>query len=136
MPRHVWTMCCENAVVDARTNNVSLINAIEQISVPAAAPVIAMRLVIVSLWARDSGGHVPVKCRFLWQGPGERDSSLLGEFSAEIEPEKRRSRLFIHADRLDLWGPGDYSLVTELQDPDGAWRVVSRYPVEVVQPAG
>jgi len=133
MAKHVWTMCCENAIVDARTNNVTLISLVEQLNVPARAPFIAVRLVIGSLWEREAAGPDAFKCRFSWQGPQEHQSSSVADFKGEIEGDKRRSRVFVEVHRLDFRGQGNYHLVTELQDAEGAWNPLSTYRVEVVQ---
>jgi hypothetical protein len=131
MPKHVWTMCCENVVVDARTNNASLINLVEQFNVLARAPVIAFRLFIASYWQRtEEEGPLTFRCRFSWRG-GEGEPSLIAETEAVIEAEKRGSRLFLEVDRLEFRGPGDYCIVTELEGAHAAFEVVSTYPVMV-----
>ena len=53
MARYEWGLLCENAMVDSSSNNLSLINIIEQINVLTTPVVIPQRFFLVTYWTRE-----------------------------------------------------------------------------------
>ncbi len=70
--RHIWTVLCQKSIIDQESNNISMIDVVEQLSVMtektgekpsqtsddlalgATPAVIPFRLEVVTLWTRDS----------------------------------------------------------------------------------
>ncbi|MBU0578764.1 hypothetical protein KKE34_05110 [Patescibacteria group bacterium] len=62
MINHIWTVLCRESVIDNQTNNVSLLNVLEQLEINIAAGVnfskdkdlvVPISFELVSLWSRD-----------------------------------------------------------------------------------
>ncbi|MFH1959092.1 MAG: hypothetical protein ABIJ22_02070 [Patescibacteria group bacterium] len=62
MINHIWTVLCLESVIDNQTNNVSLLNVLEQLEINIAAGVnfskdkdlvVPISFELVSLWSRD-----------------------------------------------------------------------------------
>lgn len=142
MAEHIWTVVCDNAVVDKRTGKVSLLNVVDRITV--ADPneelrtlgkkdntVVPITLWLVSWWQRSnpSEGEV-VDIRVLIRSPkGER---ILNPEIASIDlKESHRGRLFTLIPALPLRGAGQYRVCVEYETPKGKWRQVASSPLDV-----
>ena len=73
MIRHIWSVLCSQSVIDAQSNNVSLFNVIEQLTVvmkktiipEGKIPLLPISLELVTLWERgelEQGGS-----RAMWR---------------------------------------------------------------------
>jgi hypothetical protein len=67
MIHHVWTVFCSSSAIDRDTNQVSLFDLIEQVTVQAVEPraagergVIPARFQVVTLWTRGEAGDLEV----------------------------------------------------------------------------
>lgn len=52
---HVWTVLCSHAITDTDTNNLTLYNTIEQVSVleaPQPGAILGLTFEVVSFWIR------------------------------------------------------------------------------------
>ncbi len=74
MLSYLWTLCCEATIVDARTNNVSFINLVDQLNGPANATLIPIKLGVCTMWRRDDpSGQDDVEYHLAWESPaGDR----------------------------------------------------------------
>ena len=137
MPRHVWTVLCSNTSIDNQTNNISLFEVVEGLSLPGEAPAdrdiaLPVKLVLVTLWAR-SNPEVPEggNGRFRFVAP---DSRMLqtGEHELQLQGEYIRSRNLSRLEVIPLHGPGFYEYTIEYRTPNEAdWVEVKRVPLEV-----
>lgn len=134
MIEHIWTVVCSRAVVDQRSNNISLENIIEQVSVAGApAPGTGLRfpLDVMSLWTRadlsepDQGQG---RLRFL-SPSGETIAER--EFEINVSGDIKRYRANIHLEGLPLKGEGQYTFHTDFWD-GSEWREVASIPLEIV----
>lgn len=135
MPRLVWSVLCSQPLVDQQTNNVSLINVIEQVQVSLSAtgpfPVtIPMGWSIVTLWRRehlDRPERRVGRLRILGPGGGQ-----LGEALFEIDlSEHERARTIATQTHLVLEGAGTHRFVIEVQENE-VWDFRADLPVEVL----
>jgi hypothetical protein len=138
MIQHIWTVPCRVGIVDQNTNNVSLIDVLEEITVselpmqpgviPAQMPSI---LDVVSLWGRENPDQpeagwgrlslISPQGESLVQQPGEVD---LRQF--------RRVRAFNKFIGLPLRGPGRYYFHVERRPDEAAeWELVARVPLDI-----
>ncbi len=135
MIQHVWSVLCSTSLVDKDTNNVSLIDVIEQWNIPHEAqfPInIANPFYLVTLWAR-SDLEAPT------QGLA-RITLIRPDGTQEPYPEQavdlsnhRRSRNRFGFQGFPLQAPGKHIFNVELLD-DGTGQsqgIVASVPLEV-----
>ena len=134
---HVWSVVCSRAVIDSDSNNVSLQNVLEQISVaedldPDQTNTIPTRFEVVTLWARSE---------FDESAQGLQKVTLLspaGEALVAAEAqinlaEARRYRYRAKFSALPLRGEGRYVFRIEYRTgQEEAWTKVADIPLEVV----
>ena len=134
LPKLVWSVLCAHPIVDQQTNNVSLINVIEQVQVSLSAigpfPVtIPMGWSIVTLWRREDLDHPEQRVgRLRILGPG---GGQLGEALFEIDlSEHERARTIATQTHLVLERIGTHRFIIEVQEDD-TWDFRADLPVEV-----
>ncbi len=54
MPKFQWALFCNQAIIDTRSNNVSLIGILEQFNVSDLPTIVPQIYYLVSLWDKDS----------------------------------------------------------------------------------
>lgn len=54
MAKLLWALLCEQAIINSQTNNVSLIEIIEQLNVPNFPTIVPQKFYIVSLWEKET----------------------------------------------------------------------------------
>jgi hypothetical protein len=134
MPEHIWTLCCENAIIDSRTNNLSLINLLEQLNVPPGAKVIGMRMMLVTLWSKSQDVAVAerFRSRALWELPGGERIFGTEEMEQEIPADTHRLRVLLEVGGVPFREGGYYHFVVEKMSAEDKWETVTRLPLEVV----
>lgn len=132
---HVWTVVCSQAIVDRDSNNVSLQNVIEQITiadVPKPDGIIPLGLQVMTLWAR-SDFDVPSR--------GQARLTLLlpsGKSAKEFESildlsEARRLRTGLRVEGFPASESGRYSFRVEFRNEgEELWHLGATVPIEVV----
>ncbi|MEE8373212.1 MAG: hypothetical protein V3R87_05840 [Dehalococcoidia bacterium] len=135
--RLVWSVVCARSVIDKESNNVSLIDALEQIQVElvrstAKAPVhLPFRIEWVTLWTRLLG-EVPTvgRARDTIESP---DGTVLFENEYDVDVhKKRRTRVTRRLGGLPLPASGTYRFLTHTQvEGHDTWQVVSDVPLEI-----
>lgn len=134
MIEHVWTVLCTRSSVDKETNNISIFEVIEQLTIKdnAGKPGLAPGpFEIVSLWSRTAADEPSRgEARLLFQTPGGR-TSISQTHEIDLRQYRRlRSRHRIPAIPID--GPGLYTLVVEFRQLDQEeWVQVVKIPLEV-----
>ena len=131
---HVWTVLCTRSSIDRETNNMSLFEAIEQLTIhdwtgqPGFAP---GPFELVSLWARaETDRPCRGEARFLLRTPGGR-TAISQTHEVDLRQYRRlRTRRRIPAIPVD--GAGLYTFLVELRELDqDQWLQVARIPLEV-----
>ena len=122
----------ENAVTDATTKQLSLVNIIEEINTPGV-PVIFPVLRIVTVWTRENiTSSEDINFRIQIEYPnGERFDQDF-EFNGQIPEEKRRLRTTAIIQGIPLRELGVINFIVEKRNGT-EWDEVGRYPVEVKQ---
>ena len=137
-----WAILCESAIVDKDTNNVSLVNVVEELTLPAAPPEIAatsdpsqlkpVSLAIVTLFARSDpsvpeSGEAQIKI----VAPDGR-IGLSGQISVDLIQHERlraigRTFQMPFPDRL----AGQYLLKVEVKTAGLDWEEMFSLPLQV-----
>lgn len=139
MVQHVWTVLCTRSITDSETNNVSLIEVLEQLTIadPGAAPgvegLVPMPLELVTLWSRETDDR-PARGR--GRISFERPSGLVRESVSEHDIDLTVSLRVRHRQRfmgIPIREPGRHVFRVELRDDARQnWATVATVPLEVV----
>lgn len=138
MARHWWSTFSGIATIDQETNNVSVINLIEELRVPPPPETdnplsILMRSVVVSLWGRTAP-DTPERSlgRARWM---DATGQELVSLSYEIDLRNHtRSRIRVNLNEIPIHEPGTYQWqisCAHMDTPD-EWEVVACLPVQVI----
>ena len=133
---HVWTVVCSWAVVDRRSNNVSLENVIEQVTIadtPRPGGILALPFDVMTLWARaDFGVPTSGRGRLVLLSPSGKELKA-SEYDIELTGKAKRYRSVVHFDALPVGEPGRCIFRTELWNAGKAeWDKKADVPLEVV----
>jgi len=131
---HVWTVICSRAVIDRDSNNVSLQNILEVLSIkeaPKPQGVLPIELDVVTLWIRESILEPEIgysRTRFL-----SPSGKTLGEFESKVDlTEHERSRAKLILQGLPLREEGLYTFRVDMKKTEeGRWRKVAEIPLKV-----
>ena len=142
MIEHIWSVVCERAIVNRDTNNVSMVEIVEEIGIPhelnelmleGKVGAIAVNLTIVSLWVRrdvPERGHG----RVMVEGPShERPTGRSGVSAFAVDLwENARMRTIGKIGVLPFRGVGEYRFLVQLQQEGREmWEDVSSIPILV-----
>ena len=131
---HIWTVICEKSITDSRSNNISLINIMEQIRVAPKEDIrgILLELEVVSLWCRSDAdqpetGHTrTILCSPIGD---ELAQSELITIDLTKYQRIRASWKFIGLPYSD---DGRYHFVVQRQIDD-QWQTVATVPLEIIR---
>ena len=137
----IWAILCQTSVIDSGTNNISLFNVIEEVTVPAQPPssvsdvaegsLIPSALELVILWTR-SDIEVPER------GFGRLQviaPQIARNLSVDHEVDLStflRLRARIHLPGLPAGGPGIYLFKIDGKPAGGEWTQMFELPLRVV----
>lgn len=127
MAKLVWALLCQRVIIDAQTNLVSYIDALDAVAVnkfPLSAPPI----MVGTLWQR--GAEKKLEMRVQVYAPS---GALLRMFEAlplDFQPEHKRARINCVVAGFDIAEPGRYEFGIETRDK-GKWIEVHRVPFDV-----
>lgn len=137
MATHIWTVLCSKTLVDQLTNNVSLIETIEQVSVPENTDPNENKLLpleheVVSFLVRsnlDEPEKVSVRANL-----ETANGDVLRGGQTEVDlTVSTRARSIMKFGILPVHGPGIYYFVIETLNEDTQdWLPVTRIPLQVV----
>jgi len=132
---HVWTVLCSYAVIDQDSNNVSLLNVVEQLNIeeePSPEGGITLPLEIMTLWARaDLDRPARRRGRVTFLSPSGTANDGPWEIEVDLsEYHRNRTRGRLRA--LHVSESGRYVFRVELQGEDETeWRQVAAIPLEI-----
>lgn len=135
MIRPVWSVLCQSASFDVQTNNVSLFNILEQITVfgePSASKAAIIQAELVSLWARENI-ETPTtgQMRVYYIDPN-------GNHAVPLSLEINLSQANYHRTRINMSGfpiiaKGEYNFYIEYQvQGDEQWKLAAKIPLMVL----
>jgi hypothetical protein len=123
------------SVIDIETNNVSLLNVLEQINIAGPEPtenaraLVPLAFEIVSLWERFPNDQ-PIHGQFRIL-VGRPSNAALGEFVGDVDlTEYIRTRSRTRVVGMEIPEAGRYEFRIQVRDdPDHDWGDVSRIPL-------
>ena len=134
MIAHVWSVLCARSIVDRDSNNISLLDVIEQLNLAIVElpAIIPAQFELVTLWTRADNDMPAIgrgRVRYLCP-----TNELLAQIEHAIDhSDYRRTRQRSGLVGLPISGFGRHSLHVELQvAEDGEWTEVANLPLEVI----
>jgi hypothetical protein len=134
MIEHAWTVACTKCVIDSETNNATLTETLETLTVPGNIqfPTIApLQLDLVSNWYRSNpaqGTRGSGRVSFL--NPNGEAAAPPTEYAIDLR-NYYRSRNIVRVAGLPIAGTGVYFFKIELRVDAEQWREVARTPILV-----
>jgi hypothetical protein len=134
MINHIWTVLCTRTITDKETNNISLFNVIEQVTVkdePKPNGVLQLPFEICSLWVR-SDPTLPEQglVRILYSEPSGNSKQMV-EYPVDLRNHER-SRNVIKVSGIPISDPGRHFFRVELKIGEKDWTEVSSLPLTVL----
>ncbi len=131
---HVWTVLCSRAVIDTESNNISIQNSIEQLSIPGSPDPdgkIAIQLELVSFWTRTEPNiGATGDARVLFLQPSEKETELL-IYPIDLDSSERlRSRVRIETIPIPEAGRYYFCVEYKLNDTKD-WKQATKIPLEI-----
>lgn len=135
MIEHVWTVVCSRAIVDQDSNNVSLENILEQITVwgtPTPGTIIPMPFHVMTAWIR-ADADIPARgrMRLTFELPSGH------VFKSPIEMEVDLTQCIRHRQKVKFSGipiaeAGRHFVRIEFQNEDEElWRPAALVPLDI-----
>ena len=133
---HVWTVLCTRSIIDKNTNNISLLEVLEEVVAAGEAPTedrvpeLPINAQLVTLWARrESSQPTRGRARVTFESPSHK-LLFQREYAIDLTTHSRtRKRALING--LPVPGSGWYHFKVEVRDEGDTWREVARVPLEV-----
>jgi hypothetical protein len=134
MINHIWTVLCSKSITDQESNNISLLEVLEQLTIvgPPIPSVVPVRFEVVTLWGRSdadqpSRGHA----RLLFLTPSD---TVIGEHEYDIDLsvyQRYRTRTVMTG--LPVQEAGRHHFRVQLRDEgETEWRDVANIPLQVL----
>lgn len=133
MIEHIWSVLCSRSVIDAETNNVSIQDVIEQITInakPEKNGFLPFPMELITLWGRDANNK-PSKGleRVTFVAPSGK-YEIVSEVEinlAKAERHRQRTRF----PGLPIGEAGRYYFKIETKNDSNDWKQVSVIPLQV-----
>ena len=143
MPNHVWSTVCSKAILDRETNNISLIEVLEEIQFGPPPPdndlgqegyvMLPIPMTLVTLWERESGSDsetFAVRIKFVdptgtWIGPKDTER--------EHTIDKLRFRSINRMMAVPFSESGRYIILVQSKTSgSGRWKQNARVPLSII----
>lgn len=134
MMKHVWTVLCSRSIRDAESNNVTLVNVLEQITIKdflKADGLADINFEIVTLWSRlDINIPIEGTARIIFMEPSGK-TRVMTEYPVNLE-KYLRSRNRIVARGLPVCEPGIHYFRIEQKVGENEWIEQASIPLQVI----
>lgn len=132
MIQHVWSVLCTRSSIDSETNNISLLEVVEKLTLFGGRNegVVPIQVELVTLWSRENLAD---------EESGEARMTCLAPDGTHLVPptpytvdltQFGRTRHRNRINGIPVRGSGKYTFLTELRRDD-EWTAVSRVPLEI-----
>ncbi len=144
MPIHIWSVLCERGVLDSYSNQVTIMNVIEQATIKPDADMVKalaegkkvmlpVKVQIVSLWERSEPEKPErFQIRVVLTLPDGTEKPSAGTVDCDLVTHKGL-RTFTSIGNLSYGGPGNYHyLVQQRRDEQAEWITAASLPVHII----
>jgi hypothetical protein len=134
MIEHIWSILCSRAVIDSETNNVSIQDVIEQITVnaePAENGFLPIPFELITLWDREEINEATKGIeRVTFITPSSK-STVISEVEIDLtKVERHRQR--VRFPGLPINEAGKYYFKVEVKNGNNEWKQVAAIPLKVL----
>jgi hypothetical protein len=134
MLEHIWSVLCSRSVIDSETNNVSIQDVIEQITInaePAENCFLPFPLELITLWGRKETNEATKGTERVTFITPSGKIQVVSE--AEINLTKvERHRQRVRFPGLPVSEAGKYYFKVEIKNGNNDWQQVSAIPLTVI----
>lgn len=138
---HVWTVVCSKSVVDQESNNITLMDVVEQINAAVAVPpeaggeqptVLPFNFEVVTLWSRaDLETPITGRARVLLIAPSGQQHESMPEYEINLVDHKRfRGRIKAQGLPADTSGVVRFRVQLRIGDEE-EWHDAANIPVQI-----
>lgn len=134
-----WVLLCERAIIEARSNTISLVALMENLNIPAPPPEISkpgrlvgvpFRFYVVQQWLRSRATiSERVPARLALKGPDNKQISIT-EFNVDLTAAPK-ARVITQASGFTLAGEGIYRFLVQARQ-GSSWRTLREAELNVV----
>jgi hypothetical protein len=133
MIEHIWSVLCSRSVIDSETNNVSIQDVVEQITInaePAENGFLPFPLELITLWGRKKVDE-PTKGteRVSFVTPSGK-STVISESNIDLSKTERH-RQKVKFPGLPLGEGGRYYFIVEFKEDNGQYSEVAAIPLTI-----
>lgn len=135
MIEHIWTVFCSNSVIDKDSNNVSIQDILEQITVPFKPEkdaALAIKCHLITMWGRtDFDKPINGFSRITYVSPSGKE---LLELLGRIELDKKvRTRNKVIFSAIPIVETGKHYFVIEYKETENEdWKTAAKIPFVVI----
>ncbi|MEN8256952.1 MAG: hypothetical protein ABFS09_03715 [Thermodesulfobacteriota bacterium] len=135
MINHVWSVLCQQTIVDARTGATTHVNTVNGASFfEDEENLILPPLVISTRWAKeDTTNAETTEIRVRIDPPEGRDKIKIGQGTITLGTDQHGINSNIEVAHLRLKSGGRYSFLVDHRDPvkKTRWKTVAKLPIDV-----
>ena len=138
MIKHLWSIACSRTSVDKESNNISLFEVLEQLTLsggpiqpqPGKKGVVPILFEIVSLWTKEHENEtIKGRGRTVLVAPSGTELPMV-EFDVDLS-QHQRSRTINRITGLPIGEEGKHYFRVDLQE-NGRWAEQGRVPLQIV----
>jgi len=138
MIKHIWSVLCQQSIVNRDSNNISLIEVIEQLSIEGRViesesekpKLLPLSFNIVSMWIRENLDEpADSKANVIFLSPRDKELSRK-EVHIDLS-EYQRFRTISRINGLPFSGYGQYKFVIKVLN-EGDWKTVATLPLSIL----
>ena len=140
---HIWTVLCSSSTTDQETNNISLINALEELRVASDAfakesdiaekgLVVPIAFELITLWKRTEEGREDISIDAELEITDPNNKSV-GKylFPIKIKTGTERSRVRLRFPNMKVTMPGEYLFTIKLKDGKGSFHKATQTYLQI-----
>jgi len=133
MAQLLFCLLAENIITDSATNNTSIINVIENISVNAELPVNFPLMQLVISWERETpmGNAEPLSFRIRIRYQSGNFFGRDFRIDAPIPADKDRIKSIVRMEGIPLNETGKMEFLIEKESANGRWIIVKTIPLNI-----
>ena len=134
MIEHIWSILCSRAVIDTETNNVSIQDVVEQITInaePKKDGFLPFPLELITLWGRKEVNKPTTGVERVTFITPSGTSKIVSEADINLSTVER-FRHRVKFPGLSISEAGKYYFKIELKNGNNKWQEVSAVPLKII----
>ena len=134
MIEHIWSVLCSRTVIDVDTNNISIQDVVEQITInaePKTDGFLPFPLEIITLWGRKESNEPSMGIEKVTFVTPSGTSKVVSEAEINLS-NTERFRHRVKFPGLLVSEGGRYYFKVELKNGNNEWQEVSAVPLKII----